>query len=85
MNYQHVTDPDLRNILSGATTAGPEEIDYAARSTIGAWETDQSDPDLEPHALATREQAVDTIHLSLGDGDDGNSRVLAACRDYWSA
>lgn len=90
MNYDHVTNKEVREILNGTVECGPEELEFTVRSTLDAWAQDNSPPvlayiNVNDLSYQARKECIDIIHENWGDGDDGNSITLQACRNFWMA
>jgi hypothetical protein len=87
--YAHVTDLELRAILNQEIAIGPEELDYAIRQTIQAWEQDnwsinKAYMNLEDSSYTARRWAISDINENWGNGEDGNSIAFKSCQTFWN-
>lgn len=90
MKFTHIRNNEARSILEGTVDCGKEELDFLVNFTLGAWQLDNSPEclaytNLNNSAWEARKDAIDNIHENWGNGDDGNSATLQACKVFWSS
>ena len=90
MNFDHVTDPELRALLSGEKeVADKENLDFVVRLTLKAWEVDHNPfniayLDMNSASYEERRNAIDSIYENWGNHEDGDAKAFSACQRFWT-